>query len=329
MLSQVTTETSAVILPPGQDPAQILTGNGAEALAAVLASGTRPLADLVTNAELERWTRWLDHPEGQLNALRAVAPVIAAMPPAHVARQVARLSHRLSLDYATVTSAVTSALSEVIVGTARPGTSTSDPWGSSGSGAQPPVHANRSGPGMPAGTSGVSAEQTTPKRDPPSRPASQDPRTRLPSQRYGRGQSGEHRAASPPRIARDAVALTPWARTGPTAPGTLTSRAAHPRGRKSLVAVPCSWRATAGTPAPSRPLPLSDIPQSPETSIPPICPHMAVGARVHGDRGTGRRAAGAAEPRPGRHRQRRPGQPGHSELRSLPMIAATPGRRAG
>jgi DNA primase len=177
MLSQVTTETSAVILPPGQDPAQILTGNGAEALAAVLASGTRPLADLVTNAELERWTRWLDHPEGQLNALRAVAPVIAAMPPAHVARQVARLSHRLSLDYATVTSAVTSALSEVIVGTARPGTSTSDPWGSSGSGAQPPVHANRSGPGMPAGTSGVSAEQTTPKRDPPSRPASQDPRT--------------------------------------------------------------------------------------------------------------------------------------------------------
>ena len=114
LLSQLTAETSAVTLPAGQDPAQILADNSPEALAAILADRTHPLADLVTDAELERWTRWLDHAEGQISALRAVAPVLAAMPPAHVARQVARLSDRLGLDHATVTDAITSALPEVI-----------------------------------------------------------------------------------------------------------------------------------------------------------------------------------------------------------------------
>ena len=55
----------------------------------------------------------------QISALRAVAPLIAAMPPHHVARQVARLSARLDLDHATVTEAVTDALSQVIQGTPR------------------------------------------------------------------------------------------------------------------------------------------------------------------------------------------------------------------
>ena len=35
------------------------------------------------------------------------------MPPAHVARQVARLADRLGLDYATVTEAVTDALHDL------------------------------------------------------------------------------------------------------------------------------------------------------------------------------------------------------------------------
>jgi DNA primase len=170
LLSQVTAETSAVILPPGQDPAQILAGNGPAALTTILASGTRPLADLVTDTGLDQWARWLDHAEGQLSALRAAAPVIAAMPPAHVARQVARLSRRLSFDYATVTSAVTSALPDVITGTARPGTPGNSPRGNAAQAAQPHDHANHPRAGIPAQASG---EQPAGQQSPPPRPASQ------------------------------------------------------------------------------------------------------------------------------------------------------------
>jgi DNA primase len=119
LLAQFTTATTAVTLPAGQDPAQILAENDPGHLLAILAAGGHPLADLVTDAELQRWKQWLNHPEGQISALRATAPVIAAMPPAHVARQVARVSDRLGMDYATVTEAVTAAVPEVIRRTSR------------------------------------------------------------------------------------------------------------------------------------------------------------------------------------------------------------------
>ncbi|HCU92135.1 MAG TPA: hypothetical protein DHU96_05120, partial [Actinobacteria bacterium] len=109
----------AVSLPPGHDPAQVFTERGHGALATAVGR-THPLADLVTDAEVDRWGRWLGYAEGRINALRATAPLIAAMPPAHVARQVARLAHRLGLDYATVTEAVTDALPQVIAKTAAP-----------------------------------------------------------------------------------------------------------------------------------------------------------------------------------------------------------------
>lgn len=73
---------------------------------------THSLADVVIDHELQRWERWLKYPEGQVNALRAAAPIVAAMPPAHVGRQVARLAIRLGMTDATVTEAVTDALSE-------------------------------------------------------------------------------------------------------------------------------------------------------------------------------------------------------------------------
>ena len=204
LLSQVTTDTSAVILPPGQDPAQILTSNGPEALATILASRTRPLADLVTDTEVDQWARWLDHAEGQLSALRAAAPVIAAMPPAHVARQVARLSRRLSFDYATVTSAVTSALPDVITGTGRPGTPASSPPRSAGKADQPHDHANHPRAGVPARTSAVSGEQAA-QRSRPSRPTSQS-----------RG-AGHDFPASAADTVRPANAATPLPR--PPSPG--------------------------------------------------------------------------------------------------------------
>jgi hypothetical protein len=81
----------------------------------MLADHTRPLPDLVINAEIRRWTRRrLRHPEGQIGALRAAAPLIAAMPPAHVARQVARLGAILQLDHKLVTEAVTDALTALV-----------------------------------------------------------------------------------------------------------------------------------------------------------------------------------------------------------------------
>ena len=108
-----TDKLAAAIIPSGQDPAQILASSGPAALAEMLASHTRPLPDLVINTELARWSRWLRYPEGQIRALRATAPLVAAMPPAHVARQVARLAAILKLDHAAVTEAVTDALSDL------------------------------------------------------------------------------------------------------------------------------------------------------------------------------------------------------------------------
>ncbi|MGH3305851.1 MAG: toprim domain-containing protein, partial [Streptosporangiaceae bacterium] len=168
LLSRLTADTSAVRLPHGQDPAQILTGNSPKALAAILADRTRPLADLVTDAELENWTRWLDHAEGRINALHAVAPVIADMPPAHVARQVARLSDRLRMDHATVTDAITSALPEVIARRPSPNTATGIPTGDMRRAARPQARANLPPPGAPAPTTVVNCAGAAAPRSPPS-----------------------------------------------------------------------------------------------------------------------------------------------------------------
>ena len=115
LLVPLTEKLAAVTLPTGQDPAHILADSGPGALAEALARRTRPLPDLIINAELRRWTRRrLRYPEGQIGALHCAAPLIAAMPPAHVGRQVARLAAVLRLDHATVTEAVTDALSALV-----------------------------------------------------------------------------------------------------------------------------------------------------------------------------------------------------------------------
>jgi DNA primase len=114
LLVPLTEKLATVTLPAGQDPAQILASSGPAALAEMLASRTRPLPDLVINAECRRWGRRLRDVEGQIGALRAAAPLIAAMPPAHVPRQVARLAAVLRLDHATVTEAVTDALTTLV-----------------------------------------------------------------------------------------------------------------------------------------------------------------------------------------------------------------------
>ena len=110
LLCPLTEKTAAAGFPPGQDPARIHADRGPGALYEALAERTHPLADVVSDSELQRWERWLKYPEGQVNALRATAPIIAAMPPAHVGRQVARLAVRLGITHGAVTAAVTDAL---------------------------------------------------------------------------------------------------------------------------------------------------------------------------------------------------------------------------
>jgi DNA primase catalytic core len=110
LLSPVAGRLTTVRLPPGADPAQVLRDHGPRGLAAVLRHGRRPLADLVIDAELDRWARWLGFAEGRIGALRRTASVISAMPACDVGRQVGRLADRLALDHGTVTDAVTDAL---------------------------------------------------------------------------------------------------------------------------------------------------------------------------------------------------------------------------
>jgi DNA primase len=114
MLTPLTEKLAAIALPVGQDPAHIVAARGPAALADILGSRARPLPDLVVNAECRRWGRRLRDAEGQIGALRASAPLIAAMPPAHVARQVARLAAILQLDHALVTEAVTDAVTTLV-----------------------------------------------------------------------------------------------------------------------------------------------------------------------------------------------------------------------
>lgn len=112
LLSPATEKQTMAAFPDGQDAAQVLAERGPTALSKLLAS-SRPLADLVVDEDVCRWARWLEFPEGRINAMRSAARLIAAMPPSQVARQVARLAKHLSLDHALVTEAATEALGQV------------------------------------------------------------------------------------------------------------------------------------------------------------------------------------------------------------------------
>ncbi len=150
LLCPVTDRIAAVSFAAGTDPAQILRDHGPAELAATLDRRRRPLADLVVDAEMGNWTPWLSYAEGQIGALRATAPVIAAMPSRDVARQVARLAQQLGLDHAMVTEAVTDALTQLISGRNQARTSSLD---------------------FPAGARHRAADVTMPVADPASRRA--------------------------------------------------------------------------------------------------------------------------------------------------------------
>jgi DNA primase catalytic core len=92
VLLTVTDRTTAVMLPASRDPAEILQGDGPAALGSVLHGRTQPLALVVIDAHLDSWVRYLDHPEGQLRAMRSAASLIASVLPADTAEGIFRIS---------------------------------------------------------------------------------------------------------------------------------------------------------------------------------------------------------------------------------------------
>jgi len=104
--------------PAGQDPAGLLRASGTTELVRALRDGTRPLLDMVIDAKIARFDRWLEFLEGKFNALHAVAPLIASGPADDSGRQVARVADLLGLSHAEVTAAVTEAVSPPATGRA-------------------------------------------------------------------------------------------------------------------------------------------------------------------------------------------------------------------
>ncbi|MEV6273338.1 toprim domain-containing protein [Kribbella sp. NPDC051936] len=103
-LSEVFDEVLFARLPDGQDPAA-LHAAGQAGLRDVLSSA-RPLVDYAVEVELSRWANVLDHLSGQVNAVRAVAPLVASMPSRRVAGAIARLARAVDLDARIVSDEV-------------------------------------------------------------------------------------------------------------------------------------------------------------------------------------------------------------------------------
>ncbi len=81
----------AADLPPGIDPAELLETHGPRRLAATLTTGARPLIDDVIDHRVTAWSdrlRWVD---GRVDAVRDIAPLIAALPEDQRARSIARV----------------------------------------------------------------------------------------------------------------------------------------------------------------------------------------------------------------------------------------------
>lgn len=83
-------------LPERRDPAAVYSANPALLRAAI--QDTRLLLEFAIDAELARWGKVLDHVSGQVEALRAVAPLVVRLPSDRMAAQVVGLASRLGLE---------------------------------------------------------------------------------------------------------------------------------------------------------------------------------------------------------------------------------------
>ncbi|WP_410790590.1 toprim domain-containing protein [Kribbella sp. C-35] len=108
VLSDVFDEVLFARLPDKQDPAALYAARP-DLLHDVLGSA-RPLTDFVIEVELAKWINVLDHLSGQVNAVRAVAPLVASLPAERVACEVARLAKAVHLDEHVVSREVVAAV---------------------------------------------------------------------------------------------------------------------------------------------------------------------------------------------------------------------------
>jgi DNA primase len=92
ILLTVTSKTTAVTLPPGRDPAEILQADGAAALRDILQNRAQPLAAVVIDAHLDNWADRIDHAAGQLHAMRSAATVIASLLPSDTADRILQIT---------------------------------------------------------------------------------------------------------------------------------------------------------------------------------------------------------------------------------------------
>jgi DNA primase len=111
LLSPHVPRLQAANLPPESDPAELLARHGPERLRDVL-SDTAPLADRVVDRILRRYRDRDHNAAARVAALHEVAPVLAALPPAEVGREVARVARALRFEHPLVTEQVTGALTE-------------------------------------------------------------------------------------------------------------------------------------------------------------------------------------------------------------------------
>ncbi|GAA3537352.1 toprim domain-containing protein [Kribbella ginsengisoli] len=83
-------------LPERRDPAALYSADPGLLRTAI--RQTRPLLEFAIDAELARWVRVLDHVSGQVDALRAVAPLVVRLPSDRIGTQVVRLAAHLNLE---------------------------------------------------------------------------------------------------------------------------------------------------------------------------------------------------------------------------------------
>jgi DNA primase len=115
-LAPVTSSLTTLTLPDSTDPAGLLETGDRATLRKALTSGTRSLADLVTDSRIDDWARGreLVFTELQIGALRAAATAIANMPADHVGPQAARLCALFSETYGWTPQEVTTEIIDTI-----------------------------------------------------------------------------------------------------------------------------------------------------------------------------------------------------------------------
>ncbi|MFD7161463.1 toprim domain-containing protein [Kribbella sp. NPDC059898] len=104
VLAAVFDEVLLAYLPDRQDPAALHAAGGGR-LRDVLRSAA-PLVDFAIEIELAKWDNVLDHLSGQVNAVRAVAPLVASMPATRIAGEIAKLARAVHLDEQIVSNEV-------------------------------------------------------------------------------------------------------------------------------------------------------------------------------------------------------------------------------